>query len=381
MQKRLRIAVIGAGVLGAATANALTERFGEKVLVTVLERHPVPAHETSSRNSGVLHSGIHETPGTFKARFAKDGCMQAQRFAQENAVPLFQCGMLIVASFGDVLKLLKQGPSFAKICRNGRKQDIGMRVVMPWEIKNIEPLVDGIGGIFIPSVAVIDAALFTAALLQTAKRQGAQLFFNEKVRRVSLQEKTYHIETGDHALQADAIINVAGLYADEVATHAGFPYYSITPYRGEYYEIVGKEREYINRLVYPVPIEQRVSKGIHLLKRPDGRLFVGPNTRQVPAKDFYEEDKTPVEIFRTIALRFCPMLKNAEFQWSYSGIRPRAAFVGSKTAINDFIFSIDRHDPFFLNVIGYESPGLSGAMAAGKYISDALLSHHPCLAA
>lgn len=382
MKTPLRIAIVGAGVLGAASAYALTKRFKDRVSVTVIERNSRPALETSGRNSGVLHSGIHEDLDSLKGRFARRGHELAKQFAKSHNIPMLSCGMLIVASSADALHILKQGPSFLNIYRNGKKQNIEMHLLTPMGIKSLEPDVRGLGGLYLPSVAVIESAVFVEKLLDEACMKEDCIFVpNQTIERIFREGTRYRIETQNAVIEADAVVNAAGLYADEIAKKAGFPYYTITPYRGEYYEVIGKERKCVNRLVYPVPVEHRVGKGIHLLKRPDGRLFVGPNARLVPSKNWYEEDKTPPEVFREVLARFCPALRDARLEWAYSGIRPKgSAFDLGKKSGNDFIFSVDWINPFFLNVIGYESPGLSGALAAGEYIADMALACHPALA-
>ena len=115
-------------------------------------------------------------------------------------------------------------------------------------------------------------------------------------------------------------------------------------------------------------------KGIHLGPRVDGRLFIGPNARPVPIKNYYEEDKTPPEVFLKAAKRFLPQLEVEDLKWAYSGIRPKTT---DDTKENDFIISLDRQSPPMVNLIGIESPGLASAMAIGQYV-DLLLAKYFC---
>ncbi|MDA2935842.1 NAD(P)/FAD-dependent oxidoreductase [Patescibacteria group bacterium AH-259-L05] len=365
-----RIVIIGAGVLGTAISYTLKKCLEDTVDVLLLEKHDGPGQETSQFNSGVLHSGIHSEPKSFKARFARKGNVMAKQFCKDNDVPLSEQGMLIVATYGDLVHLAMRGRDFLKMYHNGKDQGINMKILMSWNIPHIEPYIRGAGALYIPSVAVVDSVAFVQALFRSAKEAGARSLFNTKVVELEAVGERYHIRTEKFADVYDMVINAAGLYADEIAKMAGFNQYTVYPYRGEYYEVLGKERELVNRLIYPVPITGSAGKGIHFLKKPDGRLFLGPNARLVPTKEYYEEDKTPPEVFRDAAVRFCSDLKNAELRWAYSGIRPKVVQEDELHNDPDFIFSVDNEKPFLLNIIGYESPGLSGALAAAEYVKD-----------
>lgn len=370
MAKPFRIAVIGAGVLGTSIVCTLKKHFQDTTKVILIEKHSQAGQETSRFNSGVLHSGIHSKPGSFKAQFARKGNIMAKQFCQENDVPINNCGMLIVATYSDLPYLLKRARSFWQIYDNGRDQDIQMQILMPWNIPKIEPNIRGMGALFIPDVAVIDQVRFTQSLFEKARQLGVETVLNNEVINITSLDKFYYIETEQNIFKVEAVINAAGLYADQIAKMAGFSQYKIYPYRGEYYEVLGKEAELVNRLVYPAPIEGNPGKGIHFVKTPDKRLLIGPNARLVPDKEYYEEDKTPESVFRNAATRFCPALRNAELKWVYSGIRPKLSSTDSIHHDPDFVFSVDNQNPFLLNIVGYESPGLSGAMAAAEYVKN-----------
>lgn len=376
MSKPFRIAVIGGGVLGVSIAYTLKRSFKNRVDVILIEKHDQVGQETSKFNSGVLHSGIHSDQDSLKAKFARKGNVMAKEFCKENNVPFNECGMLILAAYKDIFHLVRKSKSFIKIYNNGLEQDIPMQILMPWDIPNIEPHIHGAGAIFIPSVAVVDQVKFVQAIFEKAKQLGVRGFLGKKVSILrpftGIESNKYNIVTNLEEFLVDGVINAAGLYADEVAKLAGFNQYKIYPYRGEYYEVLGKEAELVNRLVYPVPIEGYPGKGIHFLKTTDERLLIGPNARLVPSKDYYEEDKTPVDVFRDTAVRFCSELKNAEFRWAYSGIRAKITKADDLCHDPDFIFSVDNKSPFLLNIIGYESPGLSGALAAAEYVRNLL---------
>lgn len=371
-KKSLSVAIIGAGVLGTAIAYTIKKSFKDSVEVILIEKHTAAGQETSKFNSGVLHSGIHSKPDTLKAKFARSGNLMAKDYCQRNGVPINECGMLIVAAYRDLIYLTKKIRNFWNIYNHGREQNIEMKILMPWEISRIEPEVRGAGAIFIPDVAVIDQEKFVQSIFKSGKDLGVQMFLDTQVIGFRNMAGKYYVETNKSTIETDVVINAAGLYADEIAKMAGFDQYKIYPYRGEYYEVLGPEAKLVNRLVYPVPIEGDPGKGIHFLKTTDGRLLLGPNARLVPNKEYYKQDKTPAEVFKKAAVRFCPALKNAELKWAYSGIRPKLTLKDDIYHESDFIFSLDHQSPFFLNIIGYESPGLSGALAAAEYVKNIL---------
>jgi len=122
-------------------------------------------------------------------------------------------------------------------------------------------------------------------------------------------------------------------------------------------------------LVYPAVSKKSPSKGIHFSPRTDGRLFIGPNARSVPAKDYYEEDKTPVEVFLKHAIKYLPCLTKDDLVWAYSGIRAK---ITPDAEESDFIINVDSISPTFVNLIGIESPGLASAMAIAEYVHELL---------
>ncbi|MEK7608408.1 MAG: FAD-dependent oxidoreductase, partial [Patescibacteria group bacterium] len=291
-----------------------------------------------------------------------------KRFAKENGVPLLECGMLIVASFGDLPHLITRAKTFMKIAKNGIDQKIPLSIIPPWGLRKVEPFVRGIGGLLLPEVSVVDGRVFTEKLISLSEALGVEVKYDSPVRGISKEGGLYRVFTDSFEFAFDALVNAAGLSAHRVAALAGFADYRVKFFRGEYYEILGAHAKLVNRLVYPLPVEGRATKGVHLLKRPDGRLFIGCNSVEVPADDYYEEEKTPEGFFREAAARFVPSFRDAELQWSFSGIRPKIAVAGG--AEPDFAFDVSSVEPFFMNCIGYDSPGLSSALAAGEYVAE-----------
>ena len=363
------IVIIGAGVVGCAIARELSIKYPDKKIV-VLEKLKDAGLETSSFNSGVLHSGIHQNPNFLKSKLAKEGNKMAVEYARSHSLPILGCGMLIAISGKSIMEgLWKEWRSLWHLLKNGWEQKINFELLSSLEIKELEPNINTVGGIFLPDVCVIDPLQFTQCLKNETEKNGAQFCFNDGVIGFINTSDARFVFTSNNSYETNTIINAAGLYADEIAKKAGFDNYQIYPWRGEYYEIIGERRNLTRRLIYPAVPQNSPSKGIHFSPRIDGRLFIGPNARPVGAKHFYDYDKTPVEIFLKSVQQFCPELRAEDLRWAYSGIRPKLT---NRAEESDFIIRLDDKNPPFVNLIGIESPGLSASMAIAKYVANLL---------
>lgn len=360
------IAIIGAGVVGCAIARQLSLQYPNKKII-VLEKLLGVAQETSGLNSGVLHSGLHQNPDFLKSKLAQEGSRLAAEYHIGKKIPIISCGMMIAVS-GEAIKsgLWREVGSLWSLIRSGRAQGIKFKFMTARGLRKMEPNIKALGGIFIPDVWVIDPVRFVKALQRDAKKNGVRFFFNREVTGVQKDYGQYTLLARFEQFTAKTVINAAGLYADEIAKLAGFPGYKIYPWRGEYYEIVGDKQNLTRRLIYPATPKNSPSKGIHLSPRVDGKLFIGPNARPVPTKDYYTQDKTPVEVFLKAAQKFFPQVKAEDLRWAYSGIRPKLTNVADES---DFSIKIDQYVPTWINLVGIESPGLASSMAIGKYVA------------
>jgi glycerol-3-phosphate dehydrogenase len=358
------VCVIGAGgVIGCAIARELA---GAGWSVIGLERHAGPAHETSGRNSRVIHSGFHETPGTLKANLACAGSRLALDYARQKGIGLLDTGMLIAVPHGAIGQgLWRDFYGLWNVWRGGRAQSIPFKFLSGSGIRELAPI-KAVGGIFIPSVGVIDLEGFVAALEKDAVAAGARFLYSHNVQRVEVDRYSYVITTPSAAVRARIVINSAGLNANEISRMAGGPQYPVEFIRGEYYEIVGGTAKWnIHRLIYPAMPPRSPSKGIHLGPRVDGGLFIGPNAYSVQSRNNYEAQITDRTVFLDAARRFLPDIRDTDLRWAYAGIRPRLATVNGTS---DFHIDIDRTDPPLINLIGIDSPGLSASLAIGRHV-------------
>ncbi|HKT36036.1 MAG TPA: NAD(P)/FAD-dependent oxidoreductase [Nitrospira sp.] len=370
--KTYDIGIIGAGVVGCAIARELGDRRWHRPLrIITLERCERAGTETSGRNSGVLHSGIHEHPGSLKARLAREGSALAVAYAVQHNIPLLRSGMLIAISRDDIRRgLWRELSTLRRLWLNAWRSNIRMSFVTASGLRALEPHLRASCGIVIPSVCVIDSLAFVQSLKHDAAENGVEFSFQNRVIGIEDAGTEYLITTDRQQIRVSALINAAGLHADDIAALAlSHQKYRIRPIRGEYYELVtASKKGMIGRLVYPALPRNATGKGIHFGPRPNGQLFVGPNEVPVQDKSDYLSHRTPPGAFIEALQKFLPALEEADLRWGYSGIRP-CVMIGEQTK-SDFIVSVDRDTPLLVNLIGIESPGLSAAMALARHVTD-----------
>ncbi len=368
------VCIVGAGVVGCSIARELMQRRWEMPLrVVVIEQHDCVAEETSGRNSGVLHSGIHEHPRSLKGRLARAGSALAVSYALVHGIPLLRTGMVIAISWEDIRRgLWREMSTLRRLLVNAWRTGTQISFVTPSGLHAWEPNLRTCGGIVIPGVSVIDPLAFVQSLRADSEATGAEFAFKNRVIGIDEDASAYIVTTDRQRIRAGCLINAAGLYADDVAALAlRYKKYNIRPVRGEYYELVTPEKKrLIGRLVYPALPPHATGKGIHFSPRPNGQLFVGPNEVAIQDKTDYTSHKTPPSVFVEALQKFLPTLEEGDLEWAYSGIRPCVTTgTGRKS---DFIIAVDRENPPLINLIGIESPGLSAALAIAKHVAELL---------
>jgi glycerol-3-phosphate dehydrogenase len=350
------VCIIGAGgIVGCAIARELAL---QRLSVIGLEKHDRACRETSGLNSRVIHSGFHEAAGTQKASLAREGSGLILRYAKDRGIPLLHTGMLIAVPYGAITSgLWREATSLWNLWTRGRSQKISFQfLTTPAGVRRIAPI-RALGGIFIPSVAVIDVDALAKSLADDAAQAGASFCYGSEVSAIESDASGYRIRTPRSELRARGLINSAGLSAPDVSRMAGGPAYDIELLRGDYYELIGGiERWKIRTLVYPAMPPGSRSKGVHFGPRTNGKLYIGPSASIAP-------EETPKHVFLDAAQKFLPEVTNDDLKWAYAGIRP-------KHKGEDFIIRLDRAKPPLVNLIGIDSPGLSASMAIAQYVAN-----------
>jgi L-2-hydroxyglutarate oxidase LhgO len=347
----------GGGVVGAAITRELALHG---LTVIAVEKHARACKETSGLNSRVVHSGFHEVPETLKAQLAREGSRLMIAYARERGVRLLETGMLIAIPHGGLRSgLWKDAAALWHLWRQSRRQSIPLRFILtPSGVRRLAPI-RAQGGIFIPSVCVIDIEGLVESLICDAKKAGAQFVFDSDVVGIAA-EGSHILQTNFSEIRAHVLINSAGLHAHEISVMAGGPKYEMEFIRGDYYELAGGiDRWGIRSLVYPAMPPRSRSKGIHFGPRTDGALYIGPSATPV-------DEEAPKEIFVDAARKFLPGISADDLQWAYSGIRPKHG--------KDFTIRLERSQPPLINLIGIDSPGLSSSLAIARRVADIVLA-------
>lgn len=367
MPERLNIdaAVIGAGVEGLAVARALALAGHE---VVVFEQGPAIGRETSSHNSGVIHSSINNdhlrTP--YKAQFCRIGNEMFYAYCDNSGVPYKKTGKLTVATSYD------QIPRLDKIKRqavaNGVTdlQDLGSK-----DIRELEPNVCGVQGLFSPSTGIVDVDQLMKSIESDAKRAGAVIRLDSPVLGGRVEDNGIELSIGDRegaTVLCKKVINCAGLYASIVARSIeGIPPESIpeTYYaKGNYFTVTDKP---FKHLVYPMPVEGGL--GVHVTLDLEGNVRFGPDVEWIDqlGSNQYDVDSSRAESFYAAIRRYYPQLRDGSLQPGYSGIRPKLSRQGEPE--RDFMI---RRDGCYVGLYGIESPGLTASLAIAKYVKKLL---------
>ncbi|HEV3463190.1 MAG TPA: L-2-hydroxyglutarate oxidase, partial [Actinomycetota bacterium] len=277
-----RIGIVGGGIVGVALAHRITG-MGRDVAVTVLEKEPDLALHQTGRNSGVVHAGLYYTPGSLKARLCRRGVELLRELCDHHGLAYHECGKVVVA-----LDEAELGRLEAIHQRALANRVPGVRMVGGDELRELEPHVQGIAALHSPSTAVVDFAAVTRRLAADAAARGAEIRTGVPVRRITQDAGGVTVEADGERLAFDELVICGGLHTDRLARlagHEGDP--RVVPFRGEYYELAPGRRDLVNGLVYPVPDPRYPFLGVHLTKRVDGGVLVGPNAVLALAREGY----------------------------------------------------------------------------------------------
>ncbi|MDP9008100.1 MAG: NAD(P)/FAD-dependent oxidoreductase [Pseudomonadota bacterium] len=356
--------VIGAGVIGLAVARAMA-RNGRDVVI--LERDRQFGMHTSSRNSEVIHAGIHYEPQSLKAKLCVAGRDLLYRYCAGRGIGHRRCGKFTVATSGEQVATLE------KIERNAQANGVfDLEWLDAEQAGRIEPQLRCVRALSSPSTGIIDSHAYMQSLLADAEAGGATIAYGTEV--ASLRPTPAGIETciageSDPVVRAHLVVNSAGLQAHRVAASIeGFPAQHIPTVsyaKGSYFALTGASP--FARLVYPAP-RAGGHLGIHMTIDLAGAARFGPDTEWVDAVD-YAVDPHRVSIFADVIRQYWPRLDATRLYPAYSGIRPKISGAGEAT--RDFCISgpQDHGMPGMVNLFGMESPGLTASLALGEYVA------------
>lgn len=353
--------VIGAGVVGLAVARALALRGRETL---ILEARGQFGTETSSRNSGVIHAGIHYPQGSLRARLCVAGRDMLYRFCQQYAVEHRRCGKLLVASSAAEL------PELERIRCAARANEVPLALLDRAEAMRLEPELSCAGALHAPMTGIVDPHSYMLALLGQAQNRGATLVCGSRVTRMCADGAGVLIGVNGHEpeVRARTLINSAGLNAPQVASLLdAFPANRIpTAYfaKGTYFSLAAPSP--FRHLVYPVP--HKGGLGVHLTLDLAGRARFGPDIEWVEVPS-YDVDPGRAGQFCSAIRRYWPALPDDALQPAYAGIRPK--ITGPTDPPADFrVDGPDFHGVAgVVNLFGIDSPGLTASLALAEHVA------------
>ena len=365
MLAEIDVAIIGAGVIGLATASEIAQ--GKKE-VFVFEKNHTFGLETSSRNSEVIHAGIYYPEDSLKARLCVEGKNLLYELCSKHNIAHKKCGKIIVAADESEVAWLEE------LCEQGRGNGVADLVLLSrTEVKKLEPNIEATAGLLSPSSGIFDSHNLLKFVYAQARERGADFVFGTEVIGIERASAKYKIHIRDRdgvsAFTARTVVNCAGLSSARIAQLVGINIaragYRLHYCKGEYFSLDSKYRNLTSRLIYPAP--EQAGHGIHWRQTLDGRVLLGPSAQYVEEID-YSVDGTHRQYFYDSAKRFLLSLELEDLAPESAGIRPKLQGPGED--FRDFVIAHEEKTGFpgLINLIGIESPGLTAALAIARYV-------------
>jgi L-2-hydroxyglutarate oxidase LhgO len=365
------LTVVGAGVVGLAVAARLAPRFPGLV---VLERRDRPGSETSSRNSEVIHAGIHYPTGSLKARLCVRGNRRVYELARAHELPYRRTGKLVVAVTEAETRSLEE------LLERGRGNGVDLRMLTAAETRALEPNVRCVSALLSPDSGIVSAHGLVDLFLHQALAAGAIVQRRTSLVGIGVVSGGYRlsVRSGEEreSFTSERVVNAAGLEADSVAALAGIDVeaagYRLHYCKGRYFSAAALDGV-VRRLVYPTP--GKVGLGIHVVLGLDGRLRFGPDVEYLGHRSLdYSVDVSLRHSFGEAARRILPGVRDEHLEPDTAGIRPKLQ--GPGDAFRDFVVAEEgaRGLPGFVNLVGIDSPGLTAAPALAEEVEAALAS-------
>jgi L-2-hydroxyglutarate oxidase len=392
------VVVVGAGLLGLATARAILRRT-PGARVAVLEKEPELARHQSGRNSGVVHAGLYYPAGSLKAELCRAGRAALLEFADEQGIPYEVSGKLVIAVDEEEL------PRLDELERRGTANGLrGLRRLPGAELREVEPHAHGLEALHVPETAVIDFRAVTRAYASEVERLGGGVLLGRRVVAIEKRTRRHALRTeSEESFEAERIVACAGLQSDRVAALSGRAsrQHRIAPFRGDFFVLKPEAAALVRGLIYPVPDPSFPFLGVHFTRRIDGEVWAGPNA--VPAfaregygrysanrRDAWDMLSFPglwrlarryaltgaTEIWRDTVKqaavremrRYLPALESRHVDFGPSGVRAQA-LARDGTLVDDFLLE---RDDGVLHVLNAPSPGATASLAIGERLAGQL---------
>jgi L-2-hydroxyglutarate oxidase len=391
---RFDVAVVGAGIIGLATARELQARRPD-ARVAVLDKERVPGAHQTSHSSGVVHRGVYYAPGSLKARLCVEGATRLLAYCEEREIPVLRCGKVVVAT--DDAELARLEELHRRSVANGVPQ---VELIGQGRLRELEPYVAGVLALHSPETAVVDFGRVAAALAEDVRQAGGEVLLGREVVGLTRRGGSTRVETTLGGLEAAQVVACGGVLADRLAALSGAPPEPrIVPFRGDYLLLRPGRRDLVRGLVYPVPDPAFPFLGIHTTVRPDGEVWLGPNAVLALAREGYRRRDISLRdlgdtlrsagfrrlarrhwrmgagemvrdhskrLFVAAARKLLPGLTVDDVLPGPSGIRAQA-LAADGTLLDDFVF---HESEGVVHVRNAPSPGATSSLAIARLIAD-----------
>jgi (S)-2-hydroxyglutarate dehydrogenase len=373
--ERYDLAIVGAGIIGLATARELLARR-PALRVAVVDRAGEVGTGQTGHNSGVIHAGIYYKPGSLKAQLCVDGAARMYAYCEERGIAFERCGKVIVALRESELDRL------AELERRGRANQVpGLRRLRAEEITELEPHCAGIAGLHSPNTGIIDFAAVARALADDVRAAGGEVALGCGVSAVTRHDGEVRLEGAE--IVARHAVFCAGGQASRLAVAAGAPEDPrIVPFKGQYLRLRAHARDLVRGLIYPVPDPDLPFLGVHLTRHISGDVLLGPSAMLIGglrwpgtwrvARRFWRTGVQELHMaasrraFVSACARYVPELRAADVEGGPAGVRAQA--VGRDGAlVDDFVLS---EAAGTLHVRNAPSPAATSSLALASLIAD-----------
>jgi L-2-hydroxyglutarate oxidase len=391
---RCEIAVVGAGIVGLAVARELSRRY-PRASLCVIEREPDVALHQSSHNSGVIHSGVYYAPGSLKARLCVEGARLAYEHCERHGIAHERCGKVIVATDASELSRLRE------LLRRAQANGVaGARLLDGEELRALEPHARGIAALHSPSTGITDFAQIARSLAAELREGGVTIATGCELLATRPARGVLRLKHSQGITETRGAVFCAGAWSDRLAVDAGAAEDPrIVPFRGAYLRLRTPRRDLVRSQIYPVPDPALPFLGVHLSRRIDGDVLIGPTALLVGARDAYEllrlrgEDLRDTlgwpgtyrmiarwwrtgltELHRAAsrsallaaAARYVPELTLQDVEPAFAGVRAQA-LTRDGSLLDDFAFSRTERA---LHVRNAPSPAATSALAIARHVAE-----------
>lgn len=393
MRAEYDIVIVGAGIVGLASALALIQR-SPGLRLAVVDKEPEVAQHQTGNNSGVIHSGLYYRPGSLKAELCVGGADRLVAFCEEHGIPHTRDGKVVVAGNDDQIPALEN--LYERGVANGLR---GIRRLGKEELHEVEPHVAGVAGLHVPTTGTVDFGVVARTIAELLEVAGVDIVTSFEVGAVEARSSDVVLRSPSGEIVAGAVVNCAGLFADRLAIAAGAdPPVRIIPFRGEYYDVVGDSAELVRSSIYPVPDPSLPFLGVHLTRTVSGGVNAGPNAVLAGAREGYRwATVRPRDLWDAVSYPGLARLAGRHWRSGISEVARSASRTRFTRSVRELVPDIaaedlrrdgagvraqavtrsgDLYDDFLilespraLHVLNAPSPGATSSLAIGDYLA------------